>query len=301
MTMTNTSERVDALMQLSDRLYPVIDQQVGDENLARRTVRLGITASALALKEQSSQDQAGDVFHSVMLDQLSLGGLSPTDTAYRHWPDYRQSTQTLSKPSYSSQSTGLEGLANDYSDVLRATKNAAFEHETDASHVIHLASLALPYASQYHPELSQGKIALYCLIHDILEGYVGDVATLGISEEGLKTKQDNETKALTQLESEHAERWPEFVSSVHDYENLVNKEAKYVKTFDKLDPSFTHFSNKGIQLLEYHNYTLPEAFMADADAVKVRMGHYALAFPDIMQDRQTLLDRIVANVRWPKL
>lgn len=300
MMMTNTNERVDTLLQLSDRLYPVIDQQVGGEHLARRIVRLGITASALALKEQSSQDQAGNVFHGILIDQLSLGGLATTDMAYDRWPLYHRGVRSLAQPSYSDQSTGLEELANDYSDVLRATKNAAYEHETDASHVVHLASLALPYASQYHPDLSQGKIALYCLVHDILEGYVGDVATLGISEEGLKIKQDNEAQALTQLESEHGEKWPGLVSVVHDYENLINDEAKYVKTFDKLDPSFTHFSNEGVQLLEYFKYTVPEAFMADANTVKGRMGHYATSFPNVMQDRQTLLDRVVANVNWPE-
>lgn len=298
--MTNTNERVDTLLGLSDRLYPVIDQQVGGEQLARRIVRLGVTAAALALKEQSSQDQAGKVFHGILLDQLSLGGLKTTDTAYRHWPQYHQGVQSLAQPSYSDQRTGLEELANNYSDVLRATKNAACEHETDASHVVHLASLALPYASQFHPELSQGKIALYCLIHDILEGYVGDVATLGISEEGLKIKQDNEAQALIQLESEHGEKWPEFVSAVHDYENLINDEARYVKTFDKLDPSFTHFSNEGVQLLEYFEYSLPEQFMAAANTVEKRMGHYAASFPNVLQDRRTLLDRVVANVNWPQ-
>jgi len=300
MTMPNTNERVDGLMQLSDRVYPIIDQLVDGETSARRILRVGIATTALALHEQASPTQAGNLFHGQLLAGLSLGGLSTKDTTYNHWPRYQQTTQALEVPHYLDTTTAFDTLSNNYADILRATKNAAHELETDATHAIHLASLALPYAAEFYPKLNQGKIALYCLLHDILEAYTGDVATLSISAKGLKTKQDNEALAFIQFKKDYSVEWPEFVAVVHDYENLADSEATFVKSFDKLDPGFTHFANHGEQLLNRFSFTSAKSFMSEAEVTVRRMAPYAKPFAKVIEDRHTLHKRIAAHVIWPQ-
>lgn len=298
--MPNTNERVDGLMQLSDRVYPIIDSVIDNEASSRRMLRVGIASTAIALREQATPAQAGDIFHSQLITALSLGGLSTQDATYDSWPQYRQTSQLLNISRPGATTTAFDTLSNKYGDVRRATKNAAYENETDASHAIHLSALALPYAAEFYPSLSQGKIAMDILIHDILEGYTDDVATLRISDAGLKAKHDNEALAFIKFEKEYGAEWPELVAVVNDYEQMVDREAAFVKSFDKIDPGFTHFANHGFQLLHYFKLRSAESFMATAEITVKRMAHYATQFPLVVEDRHTVHQRIAAHVNWPE-
>lgn len=298
MITTITSDmRVDQLIDLSDKIYPTLDQVVDGEARARRIVRHGIQTVARALNTPDQYPHsAGDYYHALLLHELSNGGIRPSD--YAPWPQYQTVIAHLPQPILLSLfDTRLDTLACAYADVRRTTISLSGEDETDASHAIHLGALALPYAAQYHPELDQSKIALYTLIHDIVEAYAGDTPSLGMSKAVAAQKQADEAAALQRITVELSPRFPRFVDLIHAYENLGDDEAKFVKTFDKLDPSFTHFANRGLALRTHHGLTSPDEFWQGIEQTTQRIAPYAGAFPDL-DDRLTLIHRIAQVTAW---
>jgi|GEM_PF-1137336 5'-deoxynucleotidase YfbR-like HD superfamily hydrolase len=295
-----TEQRVDALMALSDRVYPVIDQTVDNETRARHMLRLGINVVAQTLEDSFGIRHAGNVWHGLMVRELQAGGLSIHDPEYDAWPEYRRQVTKLSisrvAPDYD---PSLDVIAQKYADVRRATWAQDGTLETDASHVSHLGSLALPYAAQYYPELDPAKLALYYLVHDIPEYLNGDVASLGMSKAVEAQKDRDEAEAIEELRTTFGPSFPKLIQIIDNYEALVDDESKYIKTFDKLDPGFTHFSNNGYQLTSRYGLTSREAHHAiDASTIK-RMERYNSEFPLVMEDRQELTHR-VSVATWPE-
>ncbi len=266
-TSTNSQERVEVLIQHSTEIYNDIDQEHDGETRYRRMLRVGINAVATTLHHRGNIDDAG----------LFL----------------------ISMPSTLLAKTGpLDSLADAYADVPRATLDMHEQPETDARHAIHLMKLATRYAQEHYPELNQAKVAVYALIHDIVEAYAGDTPSLGITEDQALKKHDLEMKALAQLRADYGEAWPEFIELIDTYELLADTEACFVKTFDKLDPSFSHFSNHGKQLKEVFHQTSKHEFYAAIDRNTRRMNAYAASFPQLMEDRLMLIQR-VAEVSYP--
>jgi len=192
----------------------------------------------------------------------------------------------------------LSGVVNKFMDVKRATLRHGRE-ETDGEHTLHLQFLAVAYAARYHPELDVGKVAIYALIHDFVEVYAGDINSLGATEETLSRKALAEAIAMQRLERELGEAWPEFIDTIHRYETLADPEARFIKCFDKCDPSFTHYGNAGAALHRM-GIVSREEFETMADEVRRRMEEYAGEFPDVIALRQELLNR-VADVTYTTL
>jgi putative hydrolase of HD superfamily len=293
-------DRVTALIQLSDRVYPAIDRRVGDEARAHRIVRLGITTVAQTLETSYSHRLPGDQYHALLVHQLVEGDLHASGDAYAAWPTYQKSLTELPRIPLIQPKSELTSLSCRYSDVARSTIARDGNYESDASHAVHLSALALPYAAELYPELDQAKIALYCLLHDIVEAYTGDIATLGASDEVMRMKQVAEEKGLMQFADEFGVPYPHFVDLVHDYEHLTDNEAKFVKAFDKLDPSFTHLSNNGLSLTRDYGIRTATEFLRQTDSTTDRMRSYAADFPEVMADRQELLLQVANNAAWPK-
>lgn len=290
-------ERVDHLMALSREVYPAIEQSTGGEIRARQIVRLGIGAAARALCIGNDIPVAGAAYHRLLVDQLGRGGLSTESPAYGPFPHYTRRVTQLPK-SGPFHYAALDTFANKYSDVKRRTITGRGEWESDAEHATHLSALALPYAAEHYPALDQGKVAMYCLIHDILEAYTGDVPTLGISAEAHSQKQAAEAQALEALKKDYGRTHPTLVAVIESYEQLEDTEARYVKTFDKLDPSFTTFENSGASLLRFHRYRSADEYLSACDQTTQRMAGYAHDFPELMQDRLELLERVAAHTPW---
>lgn len=259
--IVNTSpERVDHLIHQSSEVYDAIDPEFDSEPRYRRMLRLGINAVAIALRE-------GETIDTVGARLIDLPYELPAQTG------------------------PLDALADAYADVHRATLDRDGNPESDARHAIHLLKLAVPYAQEYYPTLDTNKIAIYALIHDIIEAYAGDVASLGMSAEQETQKDADEAEALLTLHQEYGEAWPEFVALIESYEALADAEARFVKTIDKLDPSFTQFDNEGIQLTRFYDLT-KEAFLHAMKQTAKRMEAYAGNFPELVQDRQELAHRV---------
>lgn len=266
--MTSTSiERVDELIRQSDRVYDTIDPFSDGEARYRRMLRTGINATALALRQGSTLSETGEQL-------LTLPAILPR------------------KPG------SLDYLADRYADVPRATLDRTGNPETDARHAIHLMKLAVPYAQEFYPHLDGRKVGVYALIHDLIEAYAGDVPSLGMSKEQEAKKHHDETQAVMTLRKEYGDMWPEFVELIEAYENLTESEARFTKTFDKLDPGFTHFYSRGKQIKAHYGYSKTE-FLEAIDGATKRMAHYAGDFPQLMQDREELTRR-VARVAFQK-
>lgn len=107
-----------------------------------------------------------------------------------------------------------------------------------------------------------------------------------------KAKDAREAAGLQELWDEYGDRWPEYLQMIESYEALEDPEARFVKSFDKLDPGFTHFSNNGIQLRTFYGYTSEQFQQAIEDGNR-SMLPYAKDFPTIREDRTTLTQRIV--------
>jgi 5'-deoxynucleotidase YfbR-like HD superfamily hydrolase len=295
MTNQNTSaERVDQLVALDDQVTPLLYERTGGEFRHRSMLRSGINLIATGL-QLDGERKTGDNLQSFLLSQLGRGGL--TMYAFSAWPTYQNKALVLPPPPAAIDQP-LNSLANQYGDVMRRTINIQGKRERNSAHAVHLATLALPYAAEYYPELDQAKIALYCWIHDILEAYTGDVPSHGLSREEDEKKSIDEAEALQLLVATYGKHWPEFVQLVSDYEHRANPEARFVKTFDKLDPSYTHFRNSGQQLRDYYHHKSPESFLAKVAEDTLRIQPYGNEFPQVMEDRLELTQRIIKVTRW---
>lgn len=184
----------------------------------------------------------------------------------------------------------LSGVVNKFIDVKRATLRDG-RPETDGEHTLQLQFIAVAYAGRYHPELDVGKVALYALVHDFVEVYAGDVNSLSAPLEQLAQKALTEAVAIDCLQRELGEVWPEFMQQVEDYEFLRDPEARFVKCFDKCDPSFTHYENAGAALYQMAILDEP-TFTSLGEEVCQRRDVYAAEFTDVIELRQELLERV---------
>lgn len=297
-TMNTSTERIDALIKLSDAVYPVIDTQIDNYPRARQILRLGMTAISHGLQIGTIR-YAGDYSHQIFLGELHTNGLSLNTPAYDAFPAYREATRELPRMMHAPKAdSSIDDLAIRYGDVRRATIARNGELESDAIHAIHLASLVLPYAAQYYPHLEQSKLTLYCLLHDLVEAYTGDIPSIGASDEIMHQKHLGEMAALELLKAEFGDTHPRLVDLVIDYENLADDEARFVKTFDKLDPGFTHLYSNGHQLINQHGITSATQFLNVIDATMQRVASYGSDYPDLLRDLHEMHIKIAEHVQW---
>lgn len=167
--------------------------------------------------------------------------------------------------------------------------------ETDGEHTLHLQFLAVAYAAKYKPDLDIGKVALYCMVHDLVEVYAGDTPTLMASKNEMSTKEALESAALERLKKELGDTWEFIVQLLVEYESLNDDESRYVRTFDKCDPGFSHYNNKGKSLASLGVNTL-DKFRKANDSTRKRMAAYASKHGDVMDVREELQKRIATKV-----
>lgn len=192
----------------------------------------------------------------------------------------------------------LSEIVNRFMDVQRFTLRHDI-YETDGEHTLHLQILAVVYAQRYHPELDVGKVGLYAMVHDFVEVYAGDVNSLQASDEHLAAKVIAEKLAFERLIRELGKTWPTLIKLIHDYEELVEPEARFVKCFDKIDPGFSHLANKGDALQRLGIFTIEEFSHLNARTTS-RMEAYSEEFPDVIALRKELLQR-VTEVAYPEV
>lgn len=135
----------------------------------------------------------------------------------------------------------LASLALKFSRVERITRHEdGIRPETDSDHTVMLGIIACDLC----PEgLDRGKVAMFALVHDLLEAETGDVQTLTIDAAGRKAKVEAEHKAMELFSRKYGEdSW--LMETMYEYEQQVTDEARYVRLLDKVLPKLTHILNR---------------------------------------------------------
>ncbi|KKW02599.1 MAG: hypothetical protein UY35_C0014G0025 [Candidatus Saccharibacteria bacterium GW2011_GWC2_48_9] len=288
-------------MNLSNAVYEAIDTPTASGEHAHKVIlRDCLGTLAVALENSYKFGCASDATHSRMLGHFAQNGLTTNNITYAPYPEYRAYARNIrrTKPKlYSAPDAALAEVFAAYGDIARATWDTQGNPEPDSRHAVHVTALAAPYALREYPDLDASLVSSYSLVHDILEWHAGDTPTLNLSTQGHVEKETKEAEALELFCTTFSPEYPKLVTLVTDYEELVNDEAKYVKTFDKLDPGFTHFGNKGKAIKEL-GIDSPETFWREHHNTYVRMSRYALDFPRILEDRDTRA-QMIEELAWP--
>lgn len=298
MNMNTSRERLDSLEHLSARVYEAIDQPVQGEPRYRKMLRLALNLLDDELNNGNSLADSGLLLLASMQEQLSRGGLSPNDSVYNSFSQYRDFSRTLPSPPVM-RTTELDEIANRYADVKRGTLDLNGEAETDGRHAIHLMALAVPYALEYYPRLNPGVIAADSALHDAPELITGDVNTLGLSPEGRRKKNLADKAAMPKLQALLGPQHSAIFHAIQGCENQEKPEDGFNKTFDKLDPYFCHLNDGGLQLINLHGIHTEEAFYAKTALTTESIASYPYQFQLLNEDRAESVRRLAERTVWP--
>lgn len=116
--------------------------------------------------------------------------------------------------------------------------------ESDAEHSWHLAMFLLLFEKELPPQLNQLKMLKMALIHDLVEIYAGD--TFAYDDECKKSQNEREEKAAEKLFAQLPDDLKnEFYELFDEFEKAETKEAKIVKSFDKIQAILQNICTKG--------------------------------------------------------
>lgn len=132
-----------------------------------------------------------------------------------------------------------------FGQVERATQHPDGRPESDATHTLMLALIALELAP---PELDRGKLLAAVIVHDLPEWHpsVQDTNTAwGLSEYEREAKASRERWAVERLRDRGLHS---IVALIEDYERQDSPESRWVRYVDKVMPKLTHLLNGGAAL-----------------------------------------------------
>jgi putative hydrolase of HD superfamily len=116
--------------------------------------------------------------------------------------------------------------------------------ESDAEHSWHLAMFIFLFQKDLPRNLDFNKMLKLALMHDLVEIYAGDTFTFDkINQKTKKTKELAAAKKLFAKLPPDLSR--EFMELFTEYEDLSTKEAKVVKSFDKIQPILQNLCSEG--------------------------------------------------------
>ncbi len=154
--------------------------------------------------------------------------------------------------------------------------------ESDTDHTVMLGILACAIASKLYKNLDLGLIAQFALIHDLVEVHAGDTPTLvGISEEFFQDKEAREAEALLKIKEEFGTEFPWIHQTIEKYESLDTKEAKYIKTLDKVLPKITVVLNNA-KFINDNNYVTKEEAKKSFDIQRIKLTNLIPDMPEIL-------------------
>lgn len=136
-------------------------------------------------------------------------------------------------------------LAMRLGKVRRVTQHEDGEQETDATHTVMLALLAMEMAPRVGCDA--GLAVQFAVVHDLPEVYAGDTNTARqLSPEEAAAKAEREAAAVRQLSTDLGDA--RSLALLRRYEAQVEPEARLVRYLDKVVPKLTHFLNRGAAL-----------------------------------------------------
>lgn len=181
-----------------------------------------------------------------------------------------------------------------FAKINRATFHEDGERfESDTDHTVMLSVCACALAERLYKEtLDLGKISQFAVVHDLVEAYVGDTDSFGISHENREEKEKREEQALVRIHEEFDDIFPWIAETISSYEALDTKEARFVKTVDKAMSKISHILNKGTYFKKkgmdsdtmWNNYTT---------MMKTAENKYGAEFPEVL----ALMEELMAEAR----
>jgi putative hydrolase of HD superfamily len=187
----------------------------------------------------------------------------------------------------SRQVFALVQLALDFGLIERGVCHPGGKPETDTDHSISLAWLACSLAARFYPQLDNGLVAMFAVVHDAVEVYAGDSYAITAGEDGRARTREREEQALRWLRDDFTVLpWlPEMIAR---YERQEEPEARLVRTVDKLMPKIVlRIEGQPAQRLAAHGVTR-EALIAFRAYEDELLAVIAADFPEVLQLRADL-------------
>ena len=117
--------------------------------------------------------------------------------------------------------------------------------ENDAEHCFMLAMLAWNIVQTNNLSLDMNKIFRYCLAHDLVEAYAGDMSLYDQqSSQAKQAKVAREHAAAERLRNEFPQ-FAELHESIVEYEKKEDPESRFVYALDKLHPVLNIYADGG--------------------------------------------------------
>lgn len=151
----------------------------------------------------------------------------------------------------------LGQFAMDFARVQRVPRYDEKSRESDAEHSFMLALVAPEIAAQFYPELNNGLISQFAIVHDLIELETGDVATFALDAAGHAAKEQAEHNALEYL----ARKLPWHTAQLLlRYEEQVEPEARFVRDIEKNLPILVDILGPGKKVMaeDYDIHTVEE-------------------------------------------
>ena len=157
-------------------------------------------------------------------------------------------------------------LTNQFRQVKR-TINAVGEGrlENDSEHSYQLAMLAWYIIESDRLPLDKELVIKYCLVHDLVEAYAGDVDPHTSSENDKEAKAIRERQALNRIEHEFQE-CPSIATLIHQFERKEDSESRFVYALDKIQPVLNVYLDSGDYYRKY-NITFEKWIQYNKDKV----------------------------------
>lgn len=116
--------------------------------------------------------------------------------------------------------------------------------ENDSEHSYQLAMLGWYIAESQKLRLKKDLVIKYALVHDLVEVYAGDTYFFSTDKSHKANKKKRERKSALRIKKE----FPKFKNLywlIQNYENLKDKESKFVYALDKVIPVINIYLDNG--------------------------------------------------------
>lgn len=159
--------------------------------------------------------------------------------------------------------------------------------ESDTDHTVMLSLIACSLAGRLG--LDVGEVAQLALIHDLVEVYAGDTATLRQpSAQDTAAKRRREHESFERIRARFGQAFPWLVEALQRYERQDSREARFVRGLDKCIVKITHLLN-GCVTVRAQGMTPAELRRRYAHQRSVEMV-YAADLPLVLELHAALAD-----------
>src|SRR5574341_97953 len=168
----------------------------------------------------------------------------------------------------------LIDLSNAFRSVRRTIPAVGQRRlENDAEHSYQLAALAWYLIEAHDLPLDNNRVIKYCLVHDLVEVYAGDIDPHSSDENAKAAKARKEAQALRKL-NRRFDEWRSMTALMRSYERRRDPESRFVYALDKIQPILNIYRDSGDY---YRRYKVTLAKWLEYNQKKVQQS------PEVMR------------------